>query len=507
MVEECNHPIRIGGMCGCCGADIEEKSEELFTLLHSNTSVLLNKKEAERVNEEMYLGTVQNKKLVLLLDLDQTVIHTSASMRFGTYFEEFKKYSSKEQKRAQNPQRESTVPEDSRTDSMAAGASELDSSPEGINKNKPKESDPEDKHKDRESVPEDKHRKIEPSTDERRKKRKFSFDEYKNEYLKEIDSQLKDIREIKIDGYTYYVKLRDRLEWFLKEAEKYCEMHIYTMGNKAYATAIVKILDPTGKLFGSRIITRDDNFGCFDKDIKRLFPTNSKHVIILDDRPDVWGFVDNLYPIKPYYFFETDDINSPEALQNGYLPDVGMPVSIPNNKEDLLEEISIECIRNPFDNELEKVLRGLVEVHAEFFAGTYSIAHILREKKNIFLGCTAKIVGQKEYVEYLRRLFKHHGGRVLRKSSNSPYTHWIQADTKRVYLKSKRLENVKYVDAEWVYASVYAFNRNPEGMYIVQERICDEAESNIESDDSKDPSNDSLYSSDESLYKKILDDA
>ncbi|EIJ94287.1 uncharacterized protein NEPG_00954 [Nematocida parisii ERTm1] len=106
MVEQCNHPVRIEGMCGCCGADVNERSEELFTLLHNNTSLLLNKKEAERVNEEMYTGTVKSKRLVLLLDLDQTVIHTSASGKFKKYFEALRPYLTQESPDTSTPDNE-----------------------------------------------------------------------------------------------------------------------------------------------------------------------------------------------------------------------------------------------------------------------------------------------------------------------------------------------------------------------------------------------------------------
>lgn len=36
-------------------------------------------------------------------------------------------------------------------------------------------------------------------------------------------------------------------------------MHIYTMGSRSYADAIVRIIDPTGRLFQDRVLTRDEN--------------------------------------------------------------------------------------------------------------------------------------------------------------------------------------------------------------------------------------------------------
>ena len=35
-------------------------------------------------------------------------------------------------------------------------------------------------------------------------------------------------------------------------------MHVYTMGTRAYASEVCKIIDPDGGLFGGRILSRED---------------------------------------------------------------------------------------------------------------------------------------------------------------------------------------------------------------------------------------------------------
>lgn len=37
------------------------------------------------------------------------------------------------------------------------------------------------------------------------------------------------------------------------------EMHVYTMGTRAYAVEVCKIIDPDGGLFGGRILSRDES--------------------------------------------------------------------------------------------------------------------------------------------------------------------------------------------------------------------------------------------------------
>lgn len=41
-------------------------------------------------------------------------------------------------------------------------------------------------------------------------------------------------------------------------AEKY-EMHVYTMGTRAYAEEVCAAIDPDGKFFGGRILSRDES--------------------------------------------------------------------------------------------------------------------------------------------------------------------------------------------------------------------------------------------------------
>ncbi|KAH9387278.1 RNA polymerase II subunit A C-terminal domain phosphatase [Nematocida major] len=466
MAEECNHPIRIGDMCGRCGCEIKDKNEELFTLLHNNTSVLLNKTEAERVNEEMYDSITKNRKLVLLLDLDQTVIHTSVSGRFGAYFHELKKEEM----------------------NFSCGGSA------GENKTSTGEGGSGDVSKNIRSP--EKGRKA------------VCLEERKERAVREV-------QEVKIEGFSYYVKPRDGLTEFLLEVSKYYEIHIYTMGNKAYANAVVGLLDPGRTLFGNRIVTRDDNFGCFEKDIKRLFPTNSKHVVILDDRPDVWGFIDRLYPIRPYTFFQSEDINSPEILQGKKSLKKEEASGGVTGKKDLMRRIERECISTYFDSELEKVLAGLVEVHREFFTGRENTAEILREMTGVFRGCVGSIITPaKEFTCYLSKLFLQHGGSISADPSASSVTHLICSSGTPVRIKgtARRLQSIKCVRDAWICESIFLLKRQNEDDFLLStahmERISTPEEYS-ESDENayeKDRvSTLDVESSDDSLYRQIVE--
>jgi RNA polymerase II subunit A C-terminal domain phosphatase len=112
-------------------------------------------------------------------------------------------------------------------------------------------------------------------------------------------------------GCWYYIKLRPGLLKFLDNISKLYELHIYTMGTRAYAHNIAKIIDPDRKIFGDRILSRDESGNLLAKNLHRLFPVDTKMVVIIDDRGDVWNWSDNLVKVPAYDFFVgIGDINS-----------------------------------------------------------------------------------------------------------------------------------------------------------------------------------------------------
>lgn len=112
-------------------------------------------------------------------------------------------------------------------------------------------------------------------------------------------------------GCWYYIKLRPGLDDFLENISKIYELHIYTMGTRAYAQNIATIIDPERKIFGDRILSRDESGSLVAKNLQRLFPVDTKMVVIIDDRGDVWNWNENFVKVTPYDFFVgIGDINS-----------------------------------------------------------------------------------------------------------------------------------------------------------------------------------------------------
>lgn len=81
-------------------------------------------------------------------------------------------------------------------------------------------------------------------------------------------------------------KLRPFVHTFLKEASQLFEMYIYTMGERAYAYEMAKLLDPKREYFSSKVISRDDGTQKHQKGLDVVLGHESA-VLILDDTENV----------------------------------------------------------------------------------------------------------------------------------------------------------------------------------------------------------------------------
>ena len=194
-------------------------------MVHNNVALTVSQKEATKVEEEAKRRLLVNKKLSLVVDLDQTIIHATVDPTVAEW-----------QKDEENPNHDA----------------------------------------------------------------------------------VKDVRSFQLvddgpgaRGCWYYIKLRPGLKEFLENVSKIYELHIYTMGTRAYAKNIANIIDHDEKIFGDRILSRDESGSLVAKNLQRLFPVDTNMVVIIDDRGDVWKWNENLIKVTPYDFFVgIGDINS-----------------------------------------------------------------------------------------------------------------------------------------------------------------------------------------------------
>ncbi|KAM0257033.1 hypothetical protein ACHAQJ_004628 [Trichoderma viride] len=235
--EACGHEVQIQGLCSLCGADMTEinwASEEkdtdraMINMTHDQTGLMVSQNVAKKAEHESQKRLLRQRKLSLVVDLDQTIIHACIEPTVGEW-----------QRDKANPNHEAV--KDVKSFQLN------DDGPRGL-----------------------------------------------------------------ASGCTYYIKLRPGLQEFLETVSAMYELHVYTMGTRAYALNIARIVDPDKKLFGNRVISRDENGSITAKSLQRLFPVSTDMVVIIDDRADVWPMNrPNLIKVVPYDFFKgIGDINS-----------------------------------------------------------------------------------------------------------------------------------------------------------------------------------------------------
>ncbi|EME80925.1 uncharacterized protein MYCFIDRAFT_115122, partial [Pseudocercospora fijiensis CIRAD86] len=230
--EPCTHDVQFGNICANCGNDLTSlatyNSTQSVTdrattnIVHGRQDLLISAGEAARVDEEGKRRLLQSRRLSLVVDLDQTIIHAS----------------------------------------------------------------------------------VEPT-----------IAEWQNDPSNPNYEALQDVQKFQLDddkpNTWYYIKPRPGLKQFLSTLSEIYEMHIYTMGTRAYAESVAKIIDPEKKIFGDRILSRNESGSMTAKNLKRLFPVDTRMVVIIDDRADVWHWTSNLIKVNVFEFFVgIGDINS-----------------------------------------------------------------------------------------------------------------------------------------------------------------------------------------------------
>jgi len=107
-----------------------------------------------------------------------------------------------------------------------------------------------------------------------------------------------------------WTKLRPGVQNFLDITSRLYNLHVYTMGTKAYAHLMAGILDPKNNLFQGRIISRgddaiisEDNRSSHVKDFEGVMGLETA-ALVIDDTDQVWpNHPDNLITIERYVYF------------------------------------------------------------------------------------------------------------------------------------------------------------------------------------------------------------
>ncbi|KIY50645.1 hypothetical protein FISHEDRAFT_12865, partial [Fistulina hepatica ATCC 64428] len=265
--EPCKHGMQLGGLCVLCGKDMtvqdylgfSDTSRAHIQMTHSADGPTVSFEEAQRIERETAVQLIQARKLSLIVDLDQTIVHATVDPTVGEWIAEGEAW---EAKRAEATD-DASVEECNPNWEALKDVKKFRLSPESFGI---------------------------PSSNAKDKARG---------------------RALENEGCLYYIKPRPGTATFLQRMAAKYEMHVYTMGTRAYAEEVCAIIDSDGRAFGGRILSRDESGSMTQKSLQRLFPCDQSMVVIIDDRSDVWEWSPNLIKVVPYDFFVgIGDINS-----------------------------------------------------------------------------------------------------------------------------------------------------------------------------------------------------
>ncbi|KAI5124127.1 hypothetical protein M0805_000940 [Coniferiporia weirii] len=289
IVESCKHGVQFNGLCALCGINMDsfdytgraESSRATIQMTHSASGPTVSLEEAQRLERETAEHLLKARKLSLIVDLDQTIVHATVDPTVGDWIAEGEAWEDRNACRAaKKNSRKDVVEENGSEDSDASSGNETED-------------------------------EVNPNWEALKDVKKFRLppDNFGAPRARWKDKSRD--KGIQNDGCLYYVKPRPGWQEFLSSVATKYEMHVYTMGTRAYAEEVCAAIDQDGRLFGGRILSRDESGSLTQKSLRRLFPCDTSMVVIIDDRADVWEWSPNLIKVIPYDFFVgIGDINS-----------------------------------------------------------------------------------------------------------------------------------------------------------------------------------------------------
>ncbi|KAF8140463.1 hypothetical protein EV363DRAFT_1501642 [Boletus edulis] len=228
-----------------------DASRASIQMTHSAFGPTVSMEEAQRIENETAEHLLKSRRLSLIVDLDQTIVHATVDPTVGEWITEGEAWEARQLKKSTG------TPKEDGSDSSDSETPEADV--------------------------------CNPNWDALKDVRKFRLGPESFGLPSRGAPKVKGKHKaIESEGCMYYIKPRPGLLDFLHKLSTKYEMHVYTMGTRAYAEE-----------------------GLTQKSLQRLFPCDTSMVVIIDDRADVWEWSPNLIKVIPYDFFVgIGDINS-----------------------------------------------------------------------------------------------------------------------------------------------------------------------------------------------------
>ena len=300
-----------------------------------------------------------------------------------------------------------------------------------------------------------------------------------------IDERMKDPTGKTIFVKKHFlVKKRPFLDQFLNEGAGFFQFSIYTAGTRLYAEAIAKLIDPTGKLFSGRIVSRSDvandtKMG-LEKSLHRIFLGNTSMALIVDDREDVWRGEqgEQLILVRPFSHFK-----GAVEVNNG----PGVQLATGERLIALVKEQLQQGTVTDMDDQLLRVGHVLRELHENYYTdqdkdggsggaeARHTAALLGAKKRDILSGCVVTFSGLIPVNEpdpaekcLLWRLALSLGAQVTYELC-SRTTHLVttQSTTTKVQECHKTMPNTWIIHPDWLMYCRWALCKAPERTFMV----------------------------------------
>ena len=272
--KHCTHPTAWNGMCTLCGAFVSNTAARV----DDSCGLSLSHDRAAELRQRVDSALLASRKLRLILDLDETLIHTRPL-----------------------PPGTTPVPPDT-----TAGTATKKKDDNDNDNGREKEKEKDEKGQDASE-------------------------------MSEALARLPETTTIQLpDGTMHLLAVRPHLAEFLARTSRDFELRLYTSGVRCYVDAVLRVIDPSGTYFGrgAAVISRNDNpprfcerrsaggaggydvlpSNSFTKESTETVVVNRKEIVpslgsplfavVVDDRDDIWGKnAANLLQIFPCLLF------------------------------------------------------------------------------------------------------------------------------------------------------------------------------------------------------------
>jgi RNA polymerase II subunit A C-terminal domain phosphatase len=230
-----------------------DASRATIQMSHSANGPTVSLEEAQRLERETADHLLKTRKLSLIVDLDQTIVHATVDPTVGEWIAEGEAWEARQVAKTQKEEQAEQAEEGgSTTPPPPANGDSHEGDDDGDEVN-PNWEALKDVKKFRLApelfVPHGHHR-----GPQRDKSKPHVADEGCLYYIKPRYVSTHSI-------FVYQGPHGHRPGWqeFLRQTATKYEMHVYTMGTRAYAESVCAAIDPDRKIFGGRILSRDES--------------------------------------------------------------------------------------------------------------------------------------------------------------------------------------------------------------------------------------------------------